>query len=77
MCEEAKKTQWFKDYIILTNRGSSNAKQWGKAKSLKNFIQDYKSEKSVRTSLADYKINDNNLYDIPLYAIGNIEAIVE
>lgn len=48
-----------------------------KAKSLKNFIQDYKSEKSVRTSLADYKLNDNNLYDIPLYAIGNIEAIVE
>ena len=48
-----------------------------KAKSLKNFIQDYQSEKSVRTSLADYKLNDNNLYDIPLYAIGNIEAIVE
>ena len=48
-----------------------------KAKSLKNFIQDYKSKKSVRTSLADYKLNDNNLYDIPLYAIGNIEAIVE
>lgn len=48
-----------------------------KAKSLKNFIQDYKSEKSVRTSLADYKLNDNNLYDIPLYAIGNIAAIVE
>lgn len=48
-----------------------------KAKSLKNFIQDYQSVKSVRTSLADYKLNDNNLYDIPLYAIGNIEAIVE
>ena len=48
-----------------------------KAKSLKNFIQDYRAVKSVRTSLADYKLNDNNLYDIPLYAIGNIEAIVE
>lgn len=47
-----------------------------KAKSLKNFIQEYKSEKSVRTSLADYKLNDNNLYDIPLYAIGNIESII-
>lgn len=47
-----------------------------RAKSLNNFIQNYKSEKSVRTSLADYKLNDNNLYDIPLYAIGNIEAIV-
>ena len=48
-----------------------------KAKSLKNFIQEYKSQKAVRTSLADYKLNDNNLYDIPIYAIGNIEAIVE
>lgn len=47
-----------------------------KAKSLKNFIQEYKSEKSIRTSLADYKLNDNNLYDIPLYAIGNIESII-
>lgn len=47
-----------------------------KAKSLKNFIQEYKSKKSVRTSLADYKLNDNNLYDIPLYAIGNIESII-
>lgn len=47
-----------------------------RAKSLKNFIQEYKSEKSVRTSLADYKLNDNNLYDIPLYAIGNIESII-
>ena len=48
-----------------------------KAKSLKNFIQEYKSKKSVRTSLADYKLNDNNLYDIPLYAIGDIETIIE
>jgi predicted AAA+ superfamily ATPase len=48
-----------------------------KAKSLNNFIQEYKSKKSVRTSLADYKLNDNNLYDIPLYAITNIEEIIE
>lgn len=48
-----------------------------KAKSLNNFIQEYKSKKSVRTSLADYKLNDNNLYDIPLYAISNIEEIIE
>ena len=47
-----------------------------KAKSLNNFIQEYKSKKSVRTSLADYKLNDNNLYDIPLYAISNIEEII-
>lgn len=48
-----------------------------KTKSLNNFIQEYKSKKSVRTSLADYKLNDNNLYDIPLYAISNIEEIIE
>ena len=48
-----------------------------KAKSLNNFIQEYKSKKSVRTSLADYKLNDNNLHDIPLYAITNIEEIIE
>ena len=48
-----------------------------KAKSLNNFIRDYKSEKSVRTSLADYKLNDNRLYDIPLYAIGELESIIE
>lgn len=48
-----------------------------KAKSLRNFIQEYKPVKSVRTSLADYKLNDNNLYDIPLYAIENIEVIIE
>ena len=47
-----------------------------KAKSIHNFIKDYKSVKAVRTSLADYKINENNLYDIPLYAIGNIEQII-
>lgn len=48
-----------------------------KAKSLNNFIQEYKSKKSVRTSLTDYKLNDNNLYDIPLYAITNIVEIIE
>ena len=47
-----------------------------KAKSINNFIKDYKSVKAVRTSLADFKINENNLYDIPLYAIGNIEQIL-
>jgi hypothetical protein len=47
-----------------------------KAKSLKNFILNYNPKKSVRTSLADYKLNDNNLYDIPLYAIRQIENIL-
>jgi len=48
-----------------------------KAKSLKNFIEDFKPEKSVRTSLADYKLNDNSLYDIPLYVIGNLISVIK
>lgn len=61
------------DYVIPVE---VKAEKNLKAKSLKNFIQEYKSKKSVRTSLADYKLNDNNLYDIPLYAIGDIESIL-
>ncbi len=48
-----------------------------KAKSLKSFMEKYQPQKAIRTSLADYKLNENQLYDIPLYAIGNIEKIIE
>ena len=44
------------------------------AKSLKVYMEKYKPEIAIRTSLSDYKIN-NFLYDIPLYIIGNIENI--
>lgn len=47
-----------------------------KAKSLNNFINEFKPNKSIRTSLADYKLNNNNLYDIPLYAIENFDLII-
>lgn len=47
-----------------------------RAKSLNNFIKEHKPQISIRTSLADYKLNDNNLYDIPLYAIGNFNSII-
>ena len=42
-----------------------------KAKSLKNYIGQFKPELALRTSLADYKKTEN-LIDLPLYAIGNI-----
>jgi len=45
------------------------------AKSLKSYIEKYKPEIAIRTSMADYKQADN-LYDIPLYAIENIENII-
>ena len=48
-----------------------------KAKSLNNFIDKFKPEKSIRTSLADYKINENNLFDIPLYAVSEFSNLIK
>ncbi|MDR1926536.1 MAG: ATP-binding protein [Endomicrobium sp.] len=45
------------------------------AKSLKVYMETYKPKITVRSSLADYNVN-NNLYDIPLYMIGVLEEIV-
>lgn len=45
-----------------------------KAKSLQQYIKDYSPQKAIRTSLSDYKINENGLYDIPLYVIENIST---
>jgi predicted AAA+ superfamily ATPase len=45
------------------------------AKSLKSYMEKYKPEIAIRTSMADYKQTDN-LYDVPLYAIENIENII-
>ena len=42
-----------------------------KARSLKIYMEQFKPEIALRTSLADYKKTDN-LVDIPLYAIENI-----
>ncbi len=62
------------DYIVpIEVKATKNLK----AKSLQQYIKDYLPNKSIRTSLADYKINDNNLYDIPLYAINNIDSIIK
>lgn len=47
-----------------------------KAKSLASYREQYKPEKAVRTSLADFEIN-NGLYNIPLYLIENITEILD
>ena len=45
------------------------------AKSLKSFRQKYEPQISIRTSLADYEEN-NGLFNIPLFAVGNVRDIV-
>jgi hypothetical protein len=58
------------------------------AKSLKVYMQKYKTEIAIRTSLADYKesevIYENHeeqksgkVIDIPLYAIASLPGILE
>jgi len=46
-----------------------------KARSLAVYKEKYNPIKSIRTSLADFKVNDG-LYDIPLYLIENINQII-
>jgi predicted AAA+ superfamily ATPase len=46
-----------------------------KAKSLAVYRDKFAPTIAVRTSLADFKITDE-LYDIPLYAIGNIRSLL-
>jgi hypothetical protein len=46
-----------------------------KAKSLKSFRQKYEPKISIRTSLADYEEN-NGLFNIPLYDVGNVKGIL-
>ncbi|MCL1947575.1 MAG: AAA family ATPase [Chitinivibrionia bacterium] len=48
-----------------------------RAKSLGVFIGDYSPKYSIRTSLADYKINMlNNIIDMPLYAVATINKLL-
>lgn len=46
------------------------------AKSLKSFINKYNSKINVRTSMKDYK-KEENIINIPLYMIGNIDELME
>ena len=45
------------------------------AKSLKAFVEKYKTTKNIRTSMSNYR-EEEWLINIPLYSIGNIEKIV-
>jgi len=48
-----------------------------RAKSLSFFVEKYSPKYSVRTSLADYKVNaPNNIIDMPLYAVAKIRNIL-
>lgn len=46
------------------------------AKSLKTFVEKYKTKINVRTSMTNYR-RENWLINIPLYSIGNIEKIIK
>ncbi len=46
------------------------------AKSLKSFIEKYKNEINVRTSMSNYRI-DNKITNIPLYAIGTFHKYIK
>ncbi|MGN1154449.1 MAG: ATP-binding protein [Candidatus Gastranaerophilaceae bacterium] len=61
------------DYVIpIEVKATVNLK----AKSLQQYRKDYNPEKSIRTSLADFEIN-NGLYNIPLYLIGLMNNLIE
>ena len=45
------------------------------AKSLKTFVEKYKTKINVRTSMSKYRKEDW-LINIPLYCIGNIEKLI-
>ena len=46
------------------------------AKSLKVYREKFKPEISIRTSLADFEIN-NGLYNIPLFMAGKFDEILK
>lgn len=45
------------------------------AKSLRSYMEKFTPKYAVRASLADYKINENGIIDIPLYYLSEIEKI--
>jgi predicted AAA+ superfamily ATPase len=47
-----------------------------KAKSLKVYMDKHKPVMAIRSSLADYRKN-GSLYDVPLYALRGLKAIIE
>jgi len=59
------------DVVPVEVKSSMNLK----AKSLKNYREEFKPAVSIRTSTADYKETEG-LYDIPLYMIEEVETLV-
>ena len=60
-----------KDNIPIEVKSNENLQ----AKSLKNFIEKYGTQKNVRTSMSNYR-KEEKLMNIPLYLICNIEKIL-
>lgn len=46
-----------------------------KAKSLKSYCEKFSPEIAVRTSMSDYK-KEENLINLPLYAVGNLKKVL-
>lgn len=59
------------DIIPIEVKATTNLK----AKSLSQYRKNYSPKHTVRTSLANYKV-DEDLYNIPLYMIQNLENIL-
>lgn len=64
--------QWYDQIFPLEVKANENLQ----AKSLKSFVQKYQSQKALRTSLSDFRI-ESWLINIPLYALSQIQGILE
>ena len=64
--------QWYDQIFPLEVKANENLQ----AKSLKSFVQKYESQKALRTSLSDFRI-ESWLINIPLYALSQIQGILE
>lgn len=63
----------YEDYVIPVEvKAGINLR----ARSLALYQEKYHPQKSIRTSLADFKIT-NDLYDIPLYMIGSLNKLAD
>lgn len=59
------------DVIPIEVKASENLQ----AKSLKTFIEKYKTTKNIRTSMSNYR-KEEKFINIPLYTIANVEKLV-
>lgn len=59
------------DVIPIEVKASENLQ----AKSLKTFIEKYKTTKNIRTSMSNYR-KEEKFINIPLYTIANVEKLI-